>query len=399
MATTKVRGELVDLNESTSESGLKMPSGTELNRPTAAAGQIRNNTNETSDGSASCEEYYNGTAWQKINNVALPVYYRAVTYSGNSGTQSITGFGFQPDLIWIKRTNSAEPHALYDSTRGINKQLEPNSSAAEATNTAPYEGVNSFDADGFTTGDNGGTNRSPNDYVAWAWAANGGTTSTNTDGTNTSQVQVNSNSGLSIVSGTASGGYPTFNSFGHGLGTTPGLIIVKQTTGLVAGWAIWHKDYANTSQDFMNFNTTTGVTSSQYVWGNQAPTSSVFSITDGWTVNVGAPFIAYCFAEVAGFSSFGSYTGNATAGQAITTGFQPTFILIKSTVGNANWRLYDTVRGITAGGFIRVQGTNAQDTSDAPNLDITATGFEINANGVSQGLNANGNLYIYIAFK
>jgi hypothetical protein len=149
----------------------------------------------------------------------------------------------------------------------------------------------------------------------------------------------------------------------------------------------------------MNFNTTTGVQSAALIWGGAAPTSSVFSITDGWTVNVGASFIAYCFAEVAGFSSFGSYTGNATAGQAITTGFQPTFILIKSTVGNANWRLYDTVRGITAGGFIRVQGTNAQDTQDAPNLDITATGFEINANGVTQGLNASGNLYIYIAFK
>jgi len=84
-ATSKVRGELVDLNEATSESGLKIPSGTELNRPTAAAGQIRNNTNATSDGSASCEEYYNGTSWQKLNNVALPVYYKAVLYTGNRG--------------------------------------------------------------------------------------------------------------------------------------------------------------------------------------------------------------------------------------------------------------------------------------------------------------------------
>jgi len=68
MATTKVIPGVLDLNESTSESGLKMPSGTELNRPTAVAGQIRNNTNETSEGSASCEEYYNGTEWKKINN-------------------------------------------------------------------------------------------------------------------------------------------------------------------------------------------------------------------------------------------------------------------------------------------------------------------------------------------
>ena len=61
MATTKVRGELVDLNESTSESGLKIPSGTLLNRPTEVAGQIRNNTDETSEASASCEEYTAGS--------------------------------------------------------------------------------------------------------------------------------------------------------------------------------------------------------------------------------------------------------------------------------------------------------------------------------------------------
>lgn len=397
MATTKVSGELVDLNESTSESGLKIPTGTNANRPaTDVAGMIRNNTNETSDSSASCEEYYNGTAWKKINNVAIPVYYRAVLYTGNGSTQSITGVGFKPDWVWLKVRSAADNHTVFDSTRGVQEQLYPNLTNSQSNSSAS---LTSFDSDGFTIGNSTALNDSGQTYVAYCWQANGGTTSSNTDGTNTSTVQVNTAAGFSIVQATASGGYPTFNSFGHGLGTTPGLIVVKQMTGLVASWAVWHKDYVNTSQDFMNWNATTGVTSSQYVWGNQAPTSSLFSLTDGWTVNTGGQFIAYCFAEVAGFSSFGSYTGNATAGQAITTGFEPTYILIKSTVGNANWRLYDTTRGITTGGFFRVQGNNAEDTSDAPNLDITATGFEINANGVSQGLNASPNLYIYAAFK
>ena len=396
MAITKVIPGVLDLNEATSESGLKIPSGTELNRPaTDVTGMVRNNTNETSDGSASCEEYYNGTEWKKINNVAFPVYYRAVLYTGTGSTQSITGVGFKPDFVWIKERSAADNHTVFDSTRGVQEQLYPNLNNSQSNSAAS---LTSFDSDGFTLGNSTALNESGQTYVAYCWQANGGTTSTNTDGTVNSTVQVNSASGFSIVRGTAQGGYPTFNSFGHGLGTTPGLVIVKQMIGAAAGWGIWHKGYANTSQDFMNFNTTTGVQSSQYVWGNQAPTSSVFSITDGWTVNVGGEFIAYCFAEVAGFSSFGSYTGNATAGQAITTGFQPTFIIIKSTVGNANWRLYDTTRGINAG-FFRVQATNAEDTQDAPNLDITATGFEINANGVTQGLNASGNLYIYIAFK
>ena len=108
MATTKVIAGVLDLNEAASESGLKMPSGTNANRPTAVAGQIRNNTNETSEGSASCMEYYKSGAWQKINNAAPTLgdfSYKAVTYTGNSSTQSITGVGFKPDLVWCHQVD------------------------------------------------------------------------------------------------------------------------------------------------------------------------------------------------------------------------------------------------------------------------------------------------------
>ena len=128
MATTKIIPGVLDLNESTSESGLKIPTGTNNNRPTAAAGQIRNNTNETSASSASCEEYYNGTEWKKINNVALiPDDFKSITYSGNSSSQSITGTGFQPDLVWIKEEGpSAENHNWYDSSRGVRNFIGSN---------------------------------------------------------------------------------------------------------------------------------------------------------------------------------------------------------------------------------------------------------------------------------
>jgi len=291
-----------------------------------------------------------------------------------------------------------DAHFIQDSTRGSTQTLYTNDTASQFNET---QGVTSFDADGFTLGTYQGMNVNGSLFVAYCWQANGGTTSSNTDGTNTTTVQVNSAAGFSIVQATASGGYPTFNSFGHGLGTTPGLVIVKQMTGLVAGWAVWHKDYANTAQDFMNLNTTGALQTAAEVWGNQAPTSSLFSLTDGWTVNVGGQFIAYCFAEVAGFSSFGSYTGNGTAGQAITTvGFELTWVLIKSTVGTANWLLYDTTRGITSGGFLNPDNTDAE-TADSlsPNITVTATGFTITSGGVTQGLNSNGNLYIYAAFK
>jgi len=50
-----------------SESGLKLPSGTENNRPTAVSGAFRNNTNESSASSASAIEFYDGSAWQAMD--------------------------------------------------------------------------------------------------------------------------------------------------------------------------------------------------------------------------------------------------------------------------------------------------------------------------------------------
>ena len=150
--------------DSVGESGLKIPSGTELNRPTAAAGQIRNNTNETSEFSASCEEYYNGTEWKKINNTPLPppLAFKALLYTGNSSTQSITGVGFQPDLVWIKERTNTEFHRWFDSTRGATKYLGSDNTNAEGTGAAT---LTSFDSDGFTLGlDNEVNNNGDRDW-------------------------------------------------------------------------------------------------------------------------------------------------------------------------------------------------------------------------------------------
>ena len=98
--------------------------------------------------------------------------FNTVLYTGDDVSHSITGVGFKPGFTWIKRrVSGSESHALYDNIRGINKQLSSDSSAAEATNTAPYEGFTSFDDDGFTVNNNGATNRAPNTYVAWNWKA------------------------------------------------------------------------------------------------------------------------------------------------------------------------------------------------------------------------------------
>ena len=389
MATTKVSGELVDLNESTSESGLKIPTGTNNNRPvTELAGMIRNNTNETSDGSASCEEYYNGAAWKKLNNIPFPVYFRTVIYTGNGGTNPITGVGFKPDLVWAKKRSGADDNVLFDSTRGVQKELVSNSTAAEATKSSA---ISSFDADGFTTGNNGALNANGSTYVAWCWKANGGTTSSNTDGNITSTVQTDAAAGFSIVQFTnSSPGSST--TVGHGLGSTPDMILLKRTDG-IEDWYVYHTSMGQ--GEAMRLNQT----------GGQAAATNLFNPVNATVFNPsftgasGQVLIAYCFKNITGYSKFGSYTGDATAGQAIPTGFKPTWVLLKSTVGNDNWRVYDSTRGFTAGGFLEPNTNDAEDTTGAPQIAVSDTGFSITSGGVTQGLNANGNLVTYWAFK
>ena len=390
MATTKVSGELVDLNESTSESGLKIPTGTNANRPaTDVAGMIRNNTNETSESSASCEEYYSGAAWKKINNVAFPPpqAFKTVIWTGNGTSQSITGVGFQPDFVWGKERSNTSSNELLDTTRGVTNYISTNLSNAQGTSG---QGLQSFDADGFTVGNDGAWNQNGETYVAWCWKANGGTTSSNTDGSTTSTVQANTAAGISIVQYTGTGANA---SVGHGLGVAPELLIIKKTSGSsdwVAGVSDWTK--------YLEPNGTSGFRTAN-VWQDTAPTNSVFTLTSGGDVNgSGSDYIAYAFASIDGFSKIGTYTGNGNTGQSITgLGFSPNFLLIKITDATDNWVILDSVRG---GTNILAPNSTAQEYSESGvNITFDTDGFSLSGSGAGQGqVNGNGNSYIYMAF-
>lgn len=402
MATTKVRGELVDLNESTSESGLKMPSGTELNRPTAAAGQIRNNTNETSESSASCMEYYNGSAWKRINNVTPPpaaFSYKAVLYTGDDSTgRAITGTGFKPDFVWIKPINQVENHNIYDTSRGPTKQLIPNNTSASATQPNT---VQSFDADGFTLNNDNNVNKSGINYVAWCMTANGGTTSSNGDGGITSTVQASE--GMSIVEWTGTGS--TSQTVGHGLGAVPELIITKRTDG-TNDWYTWHKDLnsgTNSADYFLKLNSSDGETlntgTPPSIWAGTEPTSTVFSV--GSTLDSSSDtFIAYCFTSVTGKIATGAYTGDGNStGPTISTGFEPNFLLVHRLDTGDGWRILDSVRSTSnpRNDYLDANLTAAEGTSVFSNVDFNSTDFQLMNLGSTY--NNSGGRYMYLALN
>ena len=314
-----------------------------------------------------------------------------------TATRNITGFNFAPDLVWYKsRTSGTYYHGLFDTVRGATKFLATNANEAEITDAAR---LSAFTANGFTIGNDVGVNASGANMVAWAWDA-GTTTVVNTAGTLTANVRVNTTAGISIVTYTGTGSAATV---GHALGTTPSMIIGKSRTNTGYNWGVWHKGlqtlYGNNA--WIRLNTTDAYDTSYDVFDPQNNTSSVFGIGTEATMNgSGSNYVAYCFAEIPGFSAFGTWTGNGSAdGPFVYTGFGPKFILAKQTnTGGQNWYMLDSLRpgrNVT-NARLYPNLTNPEDADGNINADFLSNGFKIR--DAYTGWNASGGTYIYAAF-
>jgi hypothetical protein len=320
----------------------------------------------------------------------------ATTYTGTGASLSVTNASaFKPDFVWVKGRSGATDHALYDSVRGTTKDLVSNSTAAETTQA---QGLTAFGTGGFTVGTLAKMNTSAATYVGWQWQAGQGTNTTNTDGSITSTVSANTTAGFSVVTYTGTGANATV---GHGLGVAPKMIIVKNRDAADA-WQVYHAaNTANPETDYLVLNTTASTVDAATRWNDTLPTSTVFSIGNGVEVNTNTEkYVAYCWSEIAGFSRFGSYTGNAsTDGPFIYTGFRPKFVMIKcsSSATNGVWLIKDTSRNLynTANANLYADQSLAEDTISTVNIDLLSNGFKLR--GTYAGINA-AQTYIYMAF-
>ena len=323
-------------------------------------------------------------------------HFNASLYTGNGGTQSITGVGFQPDFVWGKSRSNATSNFLYDAVRGVYKRLISDSTAAETDETGG--GLSSFNSDGFTVQANSTENGNARTFVAWNWKA-GGAAVTNTSGTISSQVSANPIAGFSVVTYTGNG--TAGATIGHGLGVAPSMMIAKnRSSGGSASyeWTVYHTSLGATKAVFLN-DTGAAATDAGY-WYNTAPTSTLITVPSNTRTNVnGSNFVIYCFAQVAGYSAFGSYTGNGSAdGPFVFTNFRSRFIMFKNTTtGSTNWQINDSARDT----FNVANKRLSPSTSDAEATnfnfgDFLSNGFKIRQ--TDQTWNKNGDTYIYAAF-
>jgi hypothetical protein len=316
-------------------------------------------------------------------------------YTGNGADpRQITNSGsMQPDLVWIKARGSStlSDHVLDDSVRGATKDLFSNLTAAEGANNS----VRSFNTNGFSVGDSTRVNQNSIAYVGWQWRANGAAV-TNTAGTISSQVSANTSAGCSVVTYTGTG---TTGTIGHGLGVAPSMIITKNRAAGGTAWIVYHAALGATKGIFLE--STSAASTTVGFWNNTAPTSSVFTVYGGNDSNTsGNATLAYCFSPVAGYSAFGSYTGNgSTDGTFVYTGFRPRFVMVKATVtAGGSWVIQDTSRNIynAAPNRLFPNTSDAEGTSSAGDIDILSNGFKLR--NTSGSWNTNGETYIYMAF-
>ena len=351
-------------------------------------------------------EYTPPTGFKALSTANLPTpsitdgsaYFQPTIYTGNgtaigSGGLEVNQSGnstFQPDFAWIKnRTTSGNEHDLYDAVRGATKVVFSSTAGAEATVS---EGLTSFDTDGFTVGNRGEVNTSGNSMVAWQWLANG-SGSSNTDGSITSTVSANTTAGFSIVKYTGTGANATV---GHGLGVVPKMILIKDTTN-TESWIVYHEAVGNDGNLYLNL---TNAKATQAVFQDTTPTSSVFSLgtTDGANKASGV-HIAYCFAEIPGYSSIGSYTGNSsTDGPFVYTGFKPAFVLFKvSSNAPTGWVMLDNQRDTyNAVNHVLQPNESSAESSGSDNWDILSNGFKVRTTWAA--VNGSGYTVTYMAF-
>jgi hypothetical protein len=173
------------------------------------------------------------------------------------------------------------------------------------------------------------------------------------------------------------------------------MVFIKIRNGS-DNWSCYHASLGNNKLIQLN-NTNAAFTSSDF--NNTSPTSSVFSLGGGFGNNSsGYNYVAYCFAPVAGYSSFGSYTGNGSAdGPFVYTGFRPRWILFKVSSTTNEWRIYDAARlGYnTVATILTPNDSQAEGTTGSP-VDLLSNGFKVR--GTDGSVNSSGATYIYAAF-
>jgi len=340
----------------------------------------------------------------KVPSIVRPQrHFDTLLYTGTGSSNIVEGLEFQPDLVWVKgRETAGYEHMLIDSVRGGTKSLITNDTDAESTHGGRSM---TFYPNGVRwNSDSGNCNANGEDYVLWCWKG-GGAAVSNSDGTITSSISVNQEAGFSIVSYTGNG--TAGATVGHGLNKKPAWIILirRDSTGTRYVYHQFMNQGSNPEQHFSELNFHGGATDSNNVHNDTAPTTSVFSLSNNNASNGNTyTYIAYCWAEIPGYSKFGEYraTGNDNNGPYVHLGFRPAWVMIKSmSLSNSDWTIFDNKRNTSNPVNIHLAAnqSHADGTDTYEVVDFLADGFRVTGlGGAAINYNTSYPFLLYMAF-
>ncbi len=346
--------------------------------------------------------------------------FKTVLYEGNGDTSNDTyisnvGIDLETNggLVWVKaRTNYN--HLLMDSVRGTDS-LTSNDTTTESAN---YNRFKSYEANGFMIRANNAAdlykiNRTGNAYVSWVFKGGGEAvnigvnTITGSTPSIASDVSANTDAGFSIVKYT--GNSTSGATVGHGLSSTPEIIIVKNLDANSTNWIVKIPSVMPNDEDYLYLNETNEVQTAGSTTFIRTVNSSIFTLGGSSQTNSTDDFIAYCWHSVAGYSKIGTYEGNGnTDGPTIYTtdngasdgsnGFEPSWLMIKQTSGTSQWLIVDNTRNPSnpVNARLRADKNNAESTSYNI-LNFLSNGFKIITADNDQ--NTDEETYLYMAFK
>ena len=363
-------------------------------------------TNMTFNFAEASFEYTPPTGFKALSTANLPTptisdgskYFQTALYTGTTGAQDITFSGnsdLAPDWLWFKARSAGSDHFLFDKVRGALKTISSNDNTAEESSTGS---MTAFGTDGFSLGDGGTANDingvSGTTYAAWGWSAGNSTGSSNTDGDITSTVTANTTSGFSVLTYTGNGS--DNQEIGHGIGIAPKMIFSKRTN-TTGNWTMYHDAVGINKVMYLNLTNLPASNTEQY---RATPSSSVYTVGVGGDINAsGGSYVAYCFAEVEGFSKMGSYVANAsTDGPFIYCGFHPGFVIFFSIAGSGagRWMLDPTRSPFNpADDIFQANTTASEDTNSSYNLDFLSNGFKVRT---ASDFNSSGRTIAFAAF-
>ena len=299
------------------------------------------------------------------DNLYVEDVFSTFLYAGTGAAQTITNgidLAGEGGMVWIKKRNSALKHLLYDTNRGIYKDLNSDNSTAE---DSAGNNLTAFNSNGFSIGNGSEVSSSSDTRVSWTFRK--------------------AEKFFDVV--TFSGNSVAGREIAHNLGATPAFMIVKSTSDATAWW-IYHTSTGPTK--FFEFNNQPTTTDSA-PWNNTAPTDSVFTVGSDNSVNgSGRTYVAYLFASDAGgfgedetenIIKCGSFSG---IGQ-VDLGFEPQFLLYKPHTQNYDWVIADNMRRLDAGSssVLKLEPNSTDAEANGADIKINATGFYNGTFGVS----------------